>query len=304
MTVKVCPECDAEYVMSATACADCGAGLVVSDPDEMDAEMAEEAAEADDRGAADLAGDEVDDEPVGEQIAYEFEDWDNASRVLLDQLLTGQEILHVWEATTLVVRADDEDVVDELVEQVEISNQPTLDPDKESVVYELSEWPDEKRTALSESLTEAGVPFGYDEDDDLVVHAEDEERVEAVLDQVDFNFSLDAEDVAGDGEGTEDSEESDDDGDGLAAQDALSELFLASDRLMHDADDHEGVLSLADAARMVEELPVPYGFAPGVWADIVARATGLRDRLEGTDIDDDEVMAAAGELRTLLRQYV
>ncbi len=306
MTVKVCPECDAEYVPSVATCAECGAELVSSDPDEMESAIAEEAAEADDRDAADLDGDEVSDEPGGDQIAYEFDEWDNASRVLLDQLLTGQGILHVWEATSLVVRADDEEAVDILVEQVETSTLPTLDPDKDQVAYELDDWPDEKRTALADSLTEAGVAFGFDEDDDLVVHAEDEERAESVLDQVDFNFSLDAGEVAAAGD-DDDVEGADGDGDpedGLVAQEVMSELFIAADRLMHAADDHDAVLSLADAAGRVKDLGVPYGFAPGVWDQIVTQSGSLHDQLEGTDSDDDEVKAAAGELRALLRQYV
>ncbi|MEJ7584128.1 MAG: hypothetical protein WKF43_08565 [Acidimicrobiales bacterium] len=64
------------------------------------------------------------------------------------------------------------------------------------------------------------------------------------------------------------------------------------------------MLSLADAARLVEGMKVPYGFAPGVWKDVVERSTGLRDMLEATDSDDDAVIAAATELRGLLRQYV
>ncbi|MEJ7584127.1 MAG: hypothetical protein WKF43_08560 [Acidimicrobiales bacterium] len=189
MSVKVCPECGSEYVSAVAECADCAVELVVSDTDEMEAEIAEEAAKAADIERAELDGEETDGQPTGDQIAYEFAEWDNASRVLLDQLLTGQEIMHVWEATSLVVRAADEAAVDELVEQVEVTNQPTLDPDREQVVYDLSGWPDEKRSALTTSLTEAEIPLGFDENDDLVVHEDDEERVEALLDQVDFNFS-------------------------------------------------------------------------------------------------------------------
>jgi hypothetical protein len=298
MTVKVCPECGAEYLLSVSVCADDGAELVTSEPDEMEAEIAEEAALAEDREEAELVGDDVGEQPDGEQIAYEFEEWDNQSRVLLDQLLAGESIMHVWEGATLVVRAVDESRVDELVEQVEVTNQPTLDPDKEQIVFELEEWPDEKRVALSASLDEAGIAFGFDENNDLVVLEEDEERVDAVLDQVDYNFSLDAEDVADDDEDVDDGE------DGLAAQDAMSELFVAADRLMHDPDDSAGVLRLTDAAVVVEAMALPYGFAPGVWSDIIERSAALRALLEEADSDDDAVIEAAKELRTLLRQYV
>jgi hypothetical protein len=151
---------------------------------------------------------------------------------------------------------------------------------------------------LNASLDEAGIAFGFDENDDLVVLEEDEERVETVLDQVDYNFSLDAEDVA------DDDEDAADEDDGLAAQDAMSELFVAADRLMHDPDDSAGVLRLTDAATTIEAIGLPYGFAPGVWADIVERAAGLRGLLEEADSDDEAVVENAKELRNLLRQYV
>jgi hypothetical protein len=300
MPVKVCPECGAEYLLSVAVCADDGSELVMSETDEMEAEVAEEAALAEEREEAGLVGDDVGKSPDGEQLAYEFEEWDNQSRVLLDQLLEGESIMHVWEGATLVVRAQDETRVDELIEQVEVTNQPTLDPDKEQIVFELEGWPEEKRAALSTSLEEASISYGHDENDDLVVLEEDEERVEAVLDQVDFNFSLDAEDVADD-----DEEEGEDDGDdGLAAQDAMSELFVAADRLMHDPDDSAGVLRLTDAATTVEAMALPYGFAPGVWSEIIEHSAALRALLEAADSDDDAVIESAKGLRNLLRQYV
>ena len=83
---------------------------MTSEPDEMEAEI--------DGGGGrwpttarrpELVGDDVGEQPEGEQIAYEFEEWDNQSRVLLDQLLEGESIMHVWEGATLVVRAVDEE---------------------------------------------------------------------------------------------------------------------------------------------------------------------------------------------------
>ena len=65
--------------------------------------------------------------------------------------------------------------VDELVDQVETSELPTLDPDKEQVVYELQDWDDAKRYALSDSLVEAGLAHAFDENYDLVVVEGDSE---------------------------------------------------------------------------------------------------------------------------------
>ncbi len=281
MTVKVCPECEAEYVATTEECADCGATLVVADTD-----------------GAEVA-----------RLGYEFDEWDGNGRVLLDQLLTGQGIVHVWEGTTLVVRAADEEAVDTLIDQVESADPPDLDPDRAQVVYELEGWTDDQRGALVEALVEAALPHAFDEDDDLVVHEDDEEQVEPVLERIDTSWGPapdledDDDNVDLDDEAAVD-EADDDGGDGLAAQDAMSELFVAADRLMHDPDDHEGVLRLGDAARMVESLGLPYGFSPAVWKDITARAVALRDLLEAVETDDDEVIEAATGLRTALRQYV
>jgi len=73
---------------------------------------------------------------------------------------------------------------------------------------------------------------------------------------------------------------------------------------MHDPVDHEGVLSLVDAARMAETLPLPYGFAPPVWNDLVSQARGLRTALEKDDVDDEQIVEQATRLRATLRNFV
>ena len=77
-----------------------------------------------------------------------------------------------------------------------------------------------------------------------------------------------------------------------------------ADRLMHDPLDHEGVLSLVDGARLAETLPLPYGFAPAVWNDLVTQAQQLRAALEKDDVDDDQIIEQATRLRTTLRNFV
>ena len=290
MTVMVCPACGAEYVASVAVCADDGTLLVESEADEMEAEIAEDVARAEDREKADLDGEEVDDESTGDQVAYELGEWDNQSRVLLDQLLVGAGIHHVWEVGTLVIRTEDEDRTDELVEQVEVTTQPLLDPDKDQVVYDLDGWPDEKRSALADSLGEADIPFGFDENDDLVVHEEDEEKITPVLDQVDFNFSVDGDAIAED-----DRDDAVEEADGLEVQDTLSDLFVASDRLLHGARDKDGVLGLVRGAEAVARYALPYGFAPGTWAEIVERSGALRALLEGEPADADGSAVAADD---------
>ena len=118
----------------------------------------------------------------------------------------------------------------------------------------------------------------------------DEERVDAIVDAIEFPDQVSSED-----EEEIEAEESLAE-EGLDPQDVLSELFVAADRLMHDPLDHEGVLSLVDSARLAETLPLPYGFAPAVWKDVVSQAKHLREALEG-EVDDDAVIEQATALR-------
>ncbi len=251
-----------------------------------------------DPAAADsqVTDDATTDDDLEEQIAYELDGWARENRELLGRLLESEAIAHAWEAGTLVVRVDDEDRVDHLVEQVELGS--GLDPDEEQVVYDLDGWTDEQQDELVDQLTAAGIAYEWDEDGGLAVRETDEERVEALLDAIEYPDALPAEDADRD-----DEDDEGDEGDGLLAQDTLSELFVAADRLTHDPEDHEGVLSLVDAARLVATLPLPFGFEKATWDAVLARVGELRTALEG-DADDDDVLDKARSLRMLLRQYV
>lgn len=258
----------------------------VGGPEDVDADGAQEAdAEGGDRHAA---SDEVDGDDV--EIVYELDDWASETRVLVDGLLNNQGIAHAWQGGTLVVRPDDEAAVDEIIDDVEITTVPALDPVADKLAYEVNGWTDEQRGGLAQALGAQGIPYQWDEVGDLLVLEADEDRVEEILDGIEFPDELDV------GTG--------DDDDGLAAQNALSELFVSSDRLMHDARDHEGVLSLVDAARMAAGLALPFGFEREVWDDIVGRAAAISLLFESDVDDDDEIIEQATALRRLLRSYV
>ncbi|MGH9185538.1 MAG: hypothetical protein ACRD0U_06970 [Acidimicrobiales bacterium] len=264
-----CPLCGSEYLAGVPMCVDCLVPLVDTKP---------------------LTVDEVGDDDEG-QIVYELADLGEMDLFELDQALRAAAIVHAWDGGSLVVRESDEDRVDDVVDR--IGRAERLD-DGPQVVYEMADFDEEQRDDLGESLDHAGIAHDWDDNGDLVVQERDEERVDVILDALDNPDQLPVDDgfdpLGGDS-------------DGLKATDALSELFVAADRLMHDPEDHEGVLSLVDAARLAESLPVPYGFAPAVWKDLVGQATELRFLLEG-DADDDTVIERARELRTQLRQWV
>jgi len=239
-----------------------------------------------------------------DQMTYELDEWTGDARVVLDGMLNKEGIPHVWEIGTLVVRTTDEARVDDLVDEVESSEIPTLDPDAEQVVYEISGWTEDQLAALEAILLAETIPHGFDESGDLVVLEADEDRVEPILDRIDMEDVLTADVVAADGEAAAEGTATNDE-DGLVAQDVMSALFITADRLMKDPDDRDDIGRFSAAASQADSLSLPYGFSPAVWDDIKAKAGALRDLLaEGFDAETDDVTEAARVVRQTLRQYV
>jgi hypothetical protein len=268
--------CGAEYVAGVLECADCLVPLSDRQP----------------LGLEELGGEE------DEQVAYDFDELEPMGRLVIDELFWTNGIAHTWEDTSLIVRVDDEGRADALIDEAD--RDAFLESDSEQVSYDVGDWDDDRRARLTQTLASAAIEHAWDEHGELIVLEQDEERVDAIVDAIEFPDELAVDDnleIA--------AEETLAATDGLDPQDVLSELFVSADRLMHDPLDHEGVLSLVDASRMAESLPLPYGFAPAVWNDLVAQARALRASLEGGgDVDDDRIIDQATNLRTALRNFV
>ncbi|MGQ0617561.1 MAG: hypothetical protein ACT4PW_11325 [Acidimicrobiia bacterium] len=277
-----CLLCGSEYQAGALECADCRVPLSDRRPMSLDG----------------LGGGDED------QIAYDFDELEPIGRLALDERFWAAGVAHAWDGDSLVVRGDDEDEADRLIDEAD--EEAFLSSGAEQVAYDLSDWDDLRLAALVDALTLAGIEHAWDARGDLVVLEHDEDNVDNLIDAIESG---------GAAEDTEDPEhraleEAELQAEarlaaveGLDPQDVLSDLFVAADRLMHDPLDHEGVLSMVDAARMAESLPLPYGFAPTAWKDIVTGSTSLRQALEG-EADDDTIIEQATTLRTTLRQYV
>ena len=269
-----CVLCGGEYVAGVLECADCLVPLSERQPLKLE----------------ELGGEE------DEQVEYDFEELEPVGRLVIDELFWSNGIAHAWADTSLVVRAEDETEADRLIDEAD--RDAFLESDAEQVSYDLGDWDDDRRAQLTETLVVASIEHAWDEHGELVVLEQDEERVDAIVDAIEFpneNAIDDEQEIAAEEALAEE---------GLDPQDVLSELFVSADRLMHDPLDHEGVLSLVDAARMAETLPLPYGFAPAVWNDLVAQARGLRSSLEGGDAEDDKIIDQATNLRSALRNFV
>ncbi len=288
MSVRRCPACGEEYLDWVQTCPDCGVAL----------------------GAPELS---LLDEPGDDHLVYELGEWSPAQRDELGRLLDEHEVVHAWEATDLVVREGDEELVDGLlptidpdlaVEEAEpepgspVVGRDAASPDAEApddegdggfeLVYDLGDLSDGQRGELVARLAEGGVPHDWDDGDSLVVDAADEAIVEQILDDVVYPDALAVDADAADEGGSE----------------LLSQLFLAADRLRNDPEDHEGVLGMVDAAAEAAGHGAPFGVPDRTWAVVVDRAGALRAALETDDVDDEAIVVAADELRSLLRPLV
>ena len=143
---------------------------------------------------------------------------------------------------------------------------------------------------LVDALAEADLPYDFDVDGNLVVLADDEARVEELLDTVEFPDALDADTKGG--------------GDGLVAQEVLSDLFVAADRLRHHARDPEGVLGFGGGRDLGRGSGAAVRLRAGCLAEDPGWRRVLRASLEGDDVGDEDIEAQADEYRTLLREYV
>ena len=269
-----CVLCGGEYVAGVLECADCLVPLSDRQPLRLE----------------ELGGEH------DEQVEYDFEELEPVGRLVIDELFWSNGIPHAWAESSLVVRSEDELEADRIIDAAD--RDAFLESDAEQVSYDLGDWDNGRRAQLTETLTLASIEHAWDEHGELIVLEEDEQRVDAIVDALEFpnEIAVDDDDEIAAEEALAD--------EGLDPQDVLSELFVSADRLMHDPLDHEGVLSLVDAAKMAETLPLPYGFAPAVWNDLVAQARGLRSSLEGGDADDDTIIDQATSLRSALRNFV
>jgi hypothetical protein len=160
--------------------------------------------------------------------------------------------------------------------------------EEDEVVFELSDWEPELRAELGRVLGKERLAYRWEGDGDLVVRDEDGDRVDQLLDAVEFPDALEADDGEGDDE---------------AGHAAMSELFLAADRLMGDPGDAKAATDLVGASEVVHALHAPFGFGPEAWMQIRELAASVCDDL-ATDADDDVIVGDARTLREVLRRYI
>ena len=161
----------------------------------------------------------------------------------------------------------------------------------DEVVYELDDWEPELLEQLTDALARNAIPFSWEENRNLVVRERDSDRVEDLLDEIEYPDELDE---------SEDGEEAPAD---EVPYERMSDLYVAADRLMNAPDDVAVAGELELAALAVEGGQAPFGVAPEEWARITELAAGLRADLAG-GADADVVALDARTLRDVLRRFV
>lgn len=207
---------------------------------------------------------------------------------MLAHLVTTEDIPHSWQGTTLLVHESYEQAVDALVEEVEVVEEAGLDPDEPQTAFEMEGWSGDLQGALAARLGATGVPHEFDEDGDLVIHESDEEHVELLIEDLLARHEE---------EGLVELE-------GLEANELLSSLFVATDRLRRDVHDSAGVLGVVEHGRRLAGSATPYGFGATTWRSLRTAATELVDLVESDDATDADVTERAHRLRDTLQLLV
>jgi hypothetical protein len=258
-----------------------GLGITISGlPGELDEPEPDADVEPGREAEADEAGDV--------EVVYDLDDWSEIERGAVTDRLREAGIPHGWQGSVLHVAEADEAAVENILDIVEGENEAalTLDAAQDQVAYDLSDWDDDRLTALVDELDAAGIAHGWDEDE-LFVYAADEQAADELLDRVAHPHELPP--------------EADD---GPAGAELLGEVFVAADRLQHDPDDHEGTVSMLGLGQAVEGSEPPYGIGPKEWDHLRGRVDALCSQLRASKVDEDAVIDAARDLRNALRSYV
>jgi hypothetical protein len=205
-----------------------------------------------------------------------------------------------------------------------VTEEPALlEPDDDQVAFVLDDWPVEFRGEATAVLVDNRIPYRWEAGFALVVPAEDEEQVDALLDEAeaaveeglaDDDYDEDDEDdeeyedalegeVVDDEDDDEDDEDEGDEDGGEEAQQAMSDLYLVADRLKDQPWDVGLRAEMTQLATQVNALLPPYGIERRIWNRIGDLAGAVAADIE-RGAEDDEVAASTVELRQAVRDFV
>ena len=277
----------------------------------------------------DDAGEGAVEDGAGEWLAYEFHEWSLESRVMLQQLLTVDQVVHSWQGTTLMVHESLEATVDGLVEEVEETEEAKeaiarpIGSDEPLTAFELADWPEALRDELMERLVQARVPHILDIEGDIEGDAEGDTESGAgdsgaadvhgreagaepgpVCDLLVREADEERVEVVIDDLLAREEEADFEEMDGLEVNRLLSDLFMACDRLRRDPRDFDGLRGVMAHARRVATVRTPFGFAAPSWRNLRTAAGDLLAMVEDEDSDAEDLRELAHRMSDTLRMLI
>jgi hypothetical protein len=229
-------------------------------------------------------------DPDTVKVHYDVTAWSLDQRVELSEALADADIAHVWEGDEIVVPEELEADTDALFARLEELLGPfaiALSNDDAGVEYGLDEWPSGDRQLLTQALIEAEVPHRWD-GTTVLVATDAEASVDEMLDAIEQGTLVLASGEAAAG----------------APEGALDLLFSSSDRLARDPDEKVGREELLDLLPLISPTVPPYGLSTGAWSRAVDAAVTHGALVEDEDSSASDIIGAAQELRSLVREYV
>jgi hypothetical protein len=252
-------------------------------------------------------------DPDATQVEYDLSAWTFEQMAELAAELAELDVPHSWDGNELIVPESAEEAADDVIAAVEIRLGIESAPDTEiirepiplaegapSTEYDLAEWEDDERQLVTKHMVDRGLPFRWEEDV-LLVGTDDEALVESILDEVENDDAVDAEET-GEANGADDGEAPDED---RLPFETLTTFFLAGDRLQRNPLDADGLEELLSATEVADPERPPYGVDLRLWQRMCELADELAAALvDGDEPDVEETQAIATELHDLLRPYV
>lgn len=245
-------------------------------------------------------------DPDASNVMYDLGRWSFDQQAELAAELAEAGIPHTWDGSELVVPESHEAAADSTVTRVEarlgivyegddggsraIAEPIDIAAGVPSTEYDLTDWAESDRQAITQALTAQRIPYRW-EDDLLLVSTEHEEAAESLMDTIEAGeFAMLPSD------------------DGVEAElpfETLTTFFLAAERLQRNTQDADGLEQLLDALEVADPERRPYGVELVLWQETCELADALASALVDADEPDHETaMAVATDLHDLLRPYV
>lgn len=252
-----------------------------------------------------------------EEVVFDLSNLAAEQRQVLAMRLTAAAVAYHWEGSDLVASTSDAGAINDAIAVlqgassdiaymeaeplVEAESGPSDDTETpadpvalgDETVFDLLNLSAEERRHLSMRLTGAGIAHRWEVGTDLIVPTDSSDQIEFYVNQV----------RNPDGFGDDEIEAFDEDVDDEAIYSAMSNLYVAADKLMQRPGDGSTINSFYDASDDVEGLPAPFGFDPRVWAQVLGLASSIADALDA-EADEDMIGSDARTLRQLLVNYV